>query len=135
HRDDVAVVGFLEPRHAERRVEPARKREDDGGCLAAHGSLLVSVEWRQARPVARWRRYMSARCARALGVAVKIVSSPPTLPTISGQPERSSASATRCAAPIAVLITSRLAPAGCTSRNRPATSSIAASAGSLPGSS
>ena len=45
-------------------------------------------------------RALSRRCSLAPIVATKMVSSPETVPTISGQPLRSSMTATRCAAPI-----------------------------------
>ena len=55
---------------------------------------------------------MSIFWPAAESAATNTVSTPPILPIISGQSLRSRAIATRCAAPIAVLMTVRFGPAG-----------------------
>ncbi len=66
-------------------------------------------------------RPRSRRCWVELTVATKIVSSPDSVPTISGHAMRSSVTATRCAAPTCVMITSRFGPAVRISRTNSAT--------------
>ncbi len=60
---------------------------------------------------------VSSRCrnsfwSAAVAVATKIVSSPARVPTTSGKPAWSSASATVCAEPTTVSTTVRFGPAG-----------------------
>src|SRR5690606_34584762 len=97
HGDDRPAQLLLHPRHQERGVEPAREAQDDRrlrvllGChhsLQAPGSLPAPL-LNRARSLATSRFW-----SPPLPVAMNMVSSPDTVPTISGQPERSSARAT-----------------------------------------
>src|SRR5690606_21457881 len=115
---DRPLVGLREPRDAERRVEPAREGEHDRPFGLRHDVTFLKA-WRS--------RARSRRCCAEPAVATKIVSSPDTVPTTSGHAIRSSVTATRCAAPTSVAITSRFGPAVRMSRTNSATTRSACS--------
>src|SRR5690606_861668 len=109
---DRPAVGLLEPRNAERGVEPAGKPEHDRTLSFSHDVTFLKACRNRAR---------SRRCCAEPAVAMKIVSSPETVLTISGQATWSSVTATRCAAPISVVTTSKFGPAVRRSRTASAT--------------
>ena len=108
HGDDGALIGVLQPRHAERGVEAAGKSQENGlGARAESGChgirILASEKGEQA--------IAELALAAAPAVAMKIVSSPEIVPTTSGHRAVSMATATLCAEPMVVFSTVRLVPA------------------------
>src|SRR5437588_3737558 len=105
--------GALLARQQQRRFESwvaqqqARQFEAGISGSADHGSLNLGGGWRHSS-TSRMRA-SSLRASRAAAVTIRMVSSPPMVPTISGQPSASMAAATGWALPGAVFITRRLA--------------------------
>ena len=105
-RDHRTAVLLGNPRHEERGVEAAGVGEHDGRGARGVGGGGHRHSGKSAR-----RRAISSSWARALAVAMKMVSSPEMVPATSGHSALSIATATLCAAPMVVRSTVSEGPA------------------------
>src|SRR5690606_15283824 len=113
--DDRTVIRRGKPWNEKRRVQAAGEGEQNGlGALWEGAQDDASCQM----PKMLLRRSRSLRCSRALSVAMKIVSSPESVPTTSGQADSSIATATLWAVPVDVFTTVSDGPAVRTSMTK-----------------